>query len=224
MARGIVLAGSRTSSPRVAIRAYPAKAKNSSPADCSTASGLASNPSDATPVEPASGPTTPEPTTTARTSRTATTITPGRRRGAGDPEAVGHDHQGDRERGDRTTPLGRCRIRGEGDRHGCGARRLAHHEAPSGGEAPPRPDEFAAVEVGAAGRGSCAASCADDIALQQATTAAMTSPMSSPAPATCAAGWNTAKTPAPIIEPRPMNTAALVPRRRCSRGSLTRSR
>ncbi len=34
-ARGMVRAGSRTSSPRVAIRAYPAKAKNSSPAACS---------------------------------------------------------------------------------------------------------------------------------------------------------------------------------------------
>ena len=34
MARGIVVSGSRTSSPRVAIRAYPAKAKKSRPADC----------------------------------------------------------------------------------------------------------------------------------------------------------------------------------------------
>ena len=34
MARGIVVSGSRTSSPRVAIRAYPANAKNNSPADC----------------------------------------------------------------------------------------------------------------------------------------------------------------------------------------------
>ncbi len=36
IARGIVRRGSRTSSPIVAMRAYPAKAKNSSPADCST--------------------------------------------------------------------------------------------------------------------------------------------------------------------------------------------
>ena len=34
IARGIVRAGSRTSSPRVATRAYPANAKNSSPAAC----------------------------------------------------------------------------------------------------------------------------------------------------------------------------------------------
>ena len=36
MALGMVRAGSRTSSPRVAMRAYPAKAKNNSPAACST--------------------------------------------------------------------------------------------------------------------------------------------------------------------------------------------
>ena len=36
MARGMVRAGSRTSSPSVAIRAYPANAKNSNPAACST--------------------------------------------------------------------------------------------------------------------------------------------------------------------------------------------
>ncbi|SHY13724.1 Uncharacterised protein [Mycobacteroides abscessus subsp. abscessus] len=36
MARGMVRAGSRTSSPSVAMRAYPAKAKNNRPAACST--------------------------------------------------------------------------------------------------------------------------------------------------------------------------------------------
>ena len=36
IARGMVRAGSRTSSPIVAIRAYPAKAKNNSPAACRT--------------------------------------------------------------------------------------------------------------------------------------------------------------------------------------------
>src|SRR5829696_7032068 len=34
IARGMVRAGSRTSSPRVAMRAYPAKAKKMSAADC----------------------------------------------------------------------------------------------------------------------------------------------------------------------------------------------
>ncbi|CNH35034.1 Uncharacterised protein [Mycobacterium tuberculosis] len=36
IALGMVRVGSRTSSPIVAIRAYPANAKNSNPADCST--------------------------------------------------------------------------------------------------------------------------------------------------------------------------------------------
>ena len=36
IAFGIVCSGSRTSSPSVAIRAYPAKAKKSRAADCST--------------------------------------------------------------------------------------------------------------------------------------------------------------------------------------------
>ena len=49
MARGIVRAGSRTSSPSVAMRAYPANAKNSSPADCST------------PYQPTSPPASPPP-------------------------------------------------------------------------------------------------------------------------------------------------------------------
>src|SRR5690606_124299 len=56
--------------------------------------------------------------------------------------------------------------------------------------------------------GCAAASCADDVAFPNATTAAIASPMSSPAPAAAAAGANTAKTPAPIIEPSPMKTAS----------------
>jgi hypothetical protein len=38
----MVTVGARTSSPRVAIRAYPAKAKNSSPADCKIPYAVAS--------------------------------------------------------------------------------------------------------------------------------------------------------------------------------------
>ena len=49
-------------------------------------------------------------------------------------------------------------------------------------------------------------------------TAARASPISSPAPAAAAAGAKAAKTPAPIIEPRPMTTASPVPRRRASSG------
>src|SRR4051794_27665564 len=45
--------------------------------------------------------------------------------------------------------------------------------------------------------------------------------MSSPAPAARAAGAKTANTPAPIIEPRPMTTASLVPSRLASAGLLT---
>src|SRR4051794_17377337 len=45
--------------------------------------------------------------------------------------------------------------------------------------------------------------------------------MSSPAPAARAAGAKTANTPAPIIEPRPMTTASVVPSRLASAGLLT---
>ena len=44
--------------------------------------------------------------------------------------------------------------------------------------------------------------------------AAMTSPMSKPAPAANAAGANAAKIPAPTIEPTPIATASVRPRRR----------
>src|SRR4051794_21125136 len=45
----------------------------------------------------------------------------------------------------------------------------------------------------------------------------MARPISNPEPATSAAGPMAAKTPAPIIEPRPMTTASPKPSRRASR-------
>src|SRR6478735_4157518 len=71
--------------------------------------------------------------------------------------------------------------------------------------------------------GCTAASCADDVALPNATTAARARPMSRPEPAALAAGPKAAKTPAPIIEPRPMKTASARPSLRTSPGELTSS-
>src|SRR6478735_1133357 len=71
--------------------------------------------------------------------------------------------------------------------------------------------------------GCTAASCADDVALPNATTAARARPMSRPEPAAPAAGPKAAKTPAPIIEPRPMKTASARPSLRTSPGELTSS-
>src|SRR5439155_17049105 len=65
--------------------------------------------------------------------------------------------------------------------------------------------------------GYSAASSADEVALQYATNAAITSPSSNPAPAAAAAGPIAANTPAPIIEPRPIMTASVVPSLRASR-------
>src|SRR5688572_3872099 len=66
-----------------------------------------------------------------------------------------------------------------------------------------------------------AASCADEIALQNATTAAIPRPSSSPGPAAPAAGPIAANTPAPIIDPRPMTTASVTPRERERRSGTT---
>ena len=71
IARGIVRAGSRTSSPIVAIRAYPAKAKKSRPAACSTPYAPALVDHDGTSA--AEGDTTSTATTVARTTRVQAT-------------------------------------------------------------------------------------------------------------------------------------------------------
>ncbi len=86
---------------------------------------------------------------------------------------------------------------------------------PHHGPSSARPYAYVPPEVGWA-----AASCADDVALQNATTAAITSPISSPVPATAAAGAKAENTPAPIIDPRPMKTASASPRRRTSAGGV----
>ncbi|BCW35149.1 hypothetical protein StoSoilA2_12050 [Arthrobacter sp. StoSoilA2] len=56
--------------------------------------------------------------------------------------------------------------------------------------------------------------------MQKATKAATTRPISNPDPAAAAAGVKAAKTPAPIIEPKPMRDASKVPRRRAKAGEL----
>src|SRR5690606_33634025 len=70
-ARGMVRAGSRTSSPRVAIRAYPANAKNSNPAAPSTSTTEPTSP----PSREGTGapPTHPVTTTVASTARVVAT-------------------------------------------------------------------------------------------------------------------------------------------------------
>lgn len=69
----MVRAGSRTSSPRVAMRAYPAKAKNSRPPACSTPATPPENPMSSRPASAA--PDDRHTTTTeARTARTTATI------------------------------------------------------------------------------------------------------------------------------------------------------
>lgn len=70
-ARGIVRAGSRTSSPRVAIRAYPANAKKSSPAAWSNP---APPPDSPTSGRPAADDPRQVATTAARTASTSATI------------------------------------------------------------------------------------------------------------------------------------------------------
>ena len=86
------------------------------------------------------------------------------------------------------------------------------HQGPSSA----RPYAYVPPDVGCT-----AASCADEVALANATTAAIASPISRPVPAASAAGAHTANTPAPIIEPRPMNTASPRPSRRCREGDVT---
>src|SRR6478752_6008267 len=72
-----------------------------------------------------------------------------------------------------------------------------------------RPYTYVPPEVG-----YCAASCADDVALQNAMNPATTRPTRSAAPAAAAAGAKAANTPAPIIEPRPIAIASRRPNRR----------
>ncbi len=73
MALGMVRAGCRTSSPSVAMRAYPAKAKNSSPAACKTPPTVIAP--DGTTRERSARPLARQATTaTASTTRTTATI------------------------------------------------------------------------------------------------------------------------------------------------------
>jgi hypothetical protein len=72
IALGIVRSGDRTSSPMVAMRAYPANAKNSRPADCSTPY---TDPSVPPANDAGSKPDAPAATTTASTASTSTTMT-----------------------------------------------------------------------------------------------------------------------------------------------------
>ncbi|GGV32622.1 hypothetical protein GCM10010212_20370 [Paenarthrobacter nicotinovorans] len=54
--------------------------------------------------------------------------------------------------------------------------------------------------------------------MQKATNAATTSPINKPDPAAAAAGVKAAKTPAPIMDPKPIREASKVPRRRANVG------
>lgn len=85
---------------------------------------------------------------------------------------------------------------------------------PAHGPRTSRPYTYVPPDVG-----YCAASWAEDVALQKATRPARHSPSSRPAPAAPAAGAHTAKTPAPIIEPSPITTASPSPSRRASPSS-----
>lgn len=71
MARGMIRAGSRTSSPMVAMRAYPAKAKNRSPPACRTPYAP---PGGAAPKVDAAGPDPAKSPATRTTARPASTI------------------------------------------------------------------------------------------------------------------------------------------------------
>ena len=72
MARGMVFSGSVTSSPSVAMRAYPAKAKNINPAACSTPYAVTSPPSVS---RAASAPPKPSSTVTTSASTASTAAT-----------------------------------------------------------------------------------------------------------------------------------------------------
>ena len=209
--------GSRTSSPIVAIRAYPAKAKNSRPAACSTPY----TPRSECRRRPTAGrvgrrpPARHAATTTARAASTTTTMIRVSRAVRVTPRAVDRgqrDHGGD---GDRPLPGRRDGVGGEGQRHRRAARGLADHEAPAGEEPPPRPEPLAAVDVGAArGRVARRPAAPRRSRCSRPRRRRSPSPISSPAPAAAAAGANAANTPAPIIEPSPMTTASVVPSRR----------
>ena len=130
IARGMVRAGSRTSSPSVAMRAYPANAKNSSPAACSTprdADVVAQSPA-------ASRPTSPKPrTTTTTAASTASTTATMIRVSSADLLDAGVVHRGQRDHGrhrDRVRQ-GRPRVVADCQRHRRAGRRLADDEAPA---------------------------------------------------------------------------------------------
>ncbi len=206
------------------MRAYPAKAKNSSPAACST---LPRRRRGAASGEPTRGrhPSAsrrrhdhgqqarrarpPGPT---RSQPAPTVCTPPSR-------SAGEDDDG----GDRRPAGARqgAHVRPERQRHGRAARGLADHEPPPGEVAPGRPEALPAVDVGAAGGGWTAASSAEEVALAYATTAATTRPSSSAGAPRTAAAPTAAKTPAPTIAPSPTTTASPTPSARRSSGSLT---
>ena len=147
----MVRAGSRTSSPRVAIRAYPANAKNNRPAACST-------------------PPTAAP---APTSSRAASAAPEARRsnndGSQDGEYHGHDrarqpgrllyagivHRGQRHHGrdGHRVRLRRPDVRADRQRHRRTGGGLADHERPARQIPPEVTQPLAAVDVGAARRG-----------------------------------------------------------------------
>src|SRR3954447_14123322 len=208
IAFGIVTLGSRTSSPSVAIRAYPANAKNRNPADCNTSRRPASNGT----MRPTSACESNHPATTTPVSVTSATASSTR-------VIVTVRVNPPRFTAAIISTAAMASTRAwSGERYAPTVSAIAAQDAvlPTTKPQPARkpqngPSCLRAYTYVPPDSGWIAASCADDVALQKATIAATPRPINSAVPAASAAGAQAAKTPAPIIEPTPMTIASPTP-------------